>query len=88
VFAANSSRCPKCNAEIILPGANDVQGHFNPRDLAAGVGILLLLTSCCMPFTMWDEVQRSGYLLLLVVVAAAAGAVAALAWGLKGRMTK
>lgn len=88
VFAANGNRCPKCRTEVILPGAADLQGSFSAKDLVTGVGILLLLTSCGMPFTMWDEIQRSGYVLLLVVVAAAAGAVAALAWGLKGRITK
>lgn len=88
VFTANGNRCPKCNAEVVLSGATDVRGSFSARDLATGVGILLLLTSCCMPFTMWDEIRRSGYVLLLVVFASAAGAVAALAWGLKGRMAK
>lgn len=87
-FIAHGNRCPKCNAEVVLPGAADTRGSLSARDQAIGCGMLLLLTSCCMPLMMWDEIQRSGYVLLLVAFAAAAGAVVALAWGVKGRMRK
>lgn len=86
-FISNGNRCPGCNAVVGIPGEGE-QGSFSARDTVTGVGILLLLTSFCMPFTMWDEIRSSGFILPLVGFTAAAGGVAALVWGLKGRAGK
>ena len=53
-----------------------------------GMGALLLLTSCWLPFTLGQELRRGHWWVLLVELVAAAGAIAALRWGLKGRTTR
>ena len=86
-FISNGDRCPACGAAVSFPGTISAP-RVNWKDFVTGMGCLLLVTSCWLPFTMWEEIRRGHYVLLLVVIAAAAGAIAALRWGLKGRTVK